>query len=82
MRAIRTTIALLWKPVAAAVAVSLFGSWQYHRGFNTGADSAICAFAVGLNGSTAIETMEACKNITDRDWIVDGFDPHGKGSLK
>lgn len=82
MRAIRTTIALLWKPVAAAIAVSLFGSWQYHRGFNNGADSAICAFAVGLNGATAIETMDACKNITDRNWIVDGFDPHKKGSAK
>lgn len=68
--------------IAVAAAMNSYGRWQYHRGFNTGADSAICAFAVGLDGDSAIKSQEACRNITDHDWIIDGFDPHGKDRHK
>ena len=62
--------------------VVAFGQLQYRRGFDTGADSAICAFAVGLDGQSAINTQEACRNIRNTDWIVEGFDPHGKDHSK
>jgi hypothetical protein len=76
----RLTKALRWLTysVLLGAALGLYGRWQYHRGFDTGADTAICAFAIGIEGPGAVRTSEACRNIRDRNYVIDGFDPKGK----
>lgn len=59
------------------VVLALYGGWQYHKGFDTGADSAICAFAIGVDGKSAITGMDACRRIKNHDGIVDGFKMNG-----
>jgi hypothetical protein len=76
----RLTKALRWLAcsLVLGLVIGSYGRWQYHRGFDTGADTAICAFAIGIDGPGAVRTSEACGNIRDRNYVIDGFEPHGK----
>lgn len=78
-----------WAPSAKAVwferiflallilaSVYAYGRWQYHRGFDLGADTTICVFAVSIEGPNAADTHDACKNVRDRNYVIDGFEPH------
>ena len=60
------------------LALGFYGRWQYHRGFDRGADAAICAFAVGMDGQTALTKYDACRNVSSRNYTVDGFDSSGR----
>lgn len=74
-----------WPYIIAAVVWGMlmfaYGRWQYHRGFDTGADTAICAFAISIEGAKPAMNYDACKNITDRDYEIDGFD-NGAGKAE
>jgi hypothetical protein len=61
-----------------AAITATFGRWQYHRGFENGADAAICAFAVGIDGEAKARSSQACQRVGGPRWIVEGFDPGGR----
>jgi len=59
--------------------MALYGHWRDQRGFERGAYSAICAMAITLDGNSAIGRFEACRNIKDHNWYIDGFSRRDKG---
>lgn len=58
----------LWflKVVLGAVIVISWGVYRWKEGFNTGADTVICAMAIAQRGDAAVQEFEACRNISDR----------------
>lgn len=60
--------------VIAACICAAFGQWQYQRGFDRGADAAICAFAIAIDGEQVVKTHRACRQFKNPDFMIEGFE--------
>lgn len=68
---------IIVEAIVVVAAVLSYGEWQFERGFNRGADTAICAIAIAMDGDSAKTKFTACRNIRDHSHLIDGLDRKG-----
>ncbi len=78
--ALRKSLVQIAGYLLLAFVVGVYGRYQWRSGFDTGADTAICVFALQMEGPSASERFEACRNTKDRNYVIEGFVPHARRS--